>query len=171
LIQELLDAASLQAGRKLQLDRRQTDLVALATRVVADYRARTVFHLLELSVTAGPLVGDWDPQRLARVLDNLVGNAVKYSRRGPINLALGREHEWAVIKVHDHGVGIPAAELEHVFDRFYRGSNVARDIRGVGIGLSGVRQIVEQHGGSVCVESQEGVGSTFTVRLPLGCAA
>jgi signal transduction histidine kinase len=54
-----------------------------------------------------------------------------------------------------------------VFDRFYRGSNVARDMRGAGIGLSGVRQIVEQHGGSVGVTSEEGVGSTFMVRLPL----
>jgi signal transduction histidine kinase len=107
------------------------------------------------------------------VLDNLLGNALKYSPRPDcITVGLEREAdiegEWAVIRVHDHGVGIPAAELRRVFDRFYRGSNVASEIRGVGVGLAGVRQIMQQHAGRISVESQEGVGSTFTVRLPLG---
>ena len=72
-----------------------------------------------------------------------------------------------MLRVEDHGVGIPSDELTRVFDRFYRGSNVPSDMRGSGIGLHGVRQIVEQHGGTVAVESRPGEGSTFTVRLPL----
>jgi signal transduction histidine kinase len=174
LIQELLDAASLEAGRELQLDRRQTDLVELARRAIADHQARTTSYTFDLQVAGGPLVGDWDAQRLIRVLDNLLGNAVKYGGLRAIRVGLDREitaeGAWALLQVRDQGVGIPAAELERVFDRFYRGSNVVRQKRGVGIGLSGVRQIVEQHGGCVAVQSEEGIGSTFTVRLPLGAA-
>ena len=74
---------------------------------------------------------------------------------------------WAVVHVQDTGIGIPQSEIPRVFDRFFRGSNVAGRIEGAGIGLSGVSQIVEQHGGRVSVESVEGKGSTFTVRLPM----
>jgi signal transduction histidine kinase/DNA-binding NarL/FixJ family response regulator len=175
LLQELLDAASLQAGRQLQLDLRPTDLVALARRVVGEHQARTGYHQLRVEASDQALVGEWDVTRLGRVVDNLLSNAVKYSPRpDTITVALAREvgaiHDWAALRVQDHGVGIPPGELRYVFDRFYRGSNVPREIRGVGIGLSGVRQIVEQHGGHISVDSQEGVGSTFTVRLPLHSA-
>ena len=175
LIQELLDAAYLQAGRQLQLIRRPTDLVALATRAVAEHQARTDFHTLQIESSTVPLVGDWDSLRLERVLDNLLSNALKYSLQGEtIRVALTCETdaagEWAVLRVRDHGVGIPAAELGRIFDRFYRGSNVLREVRGAGVGLAGVRQIVEQHGGWIAVDSKEGVGSTFTVRLPLKAA-
>ena len=73
---------------------------------------------------------------------------------------------WAVLTVHDDGVGIPAADLPHIFERFYRAGNAGR-AWGSGIGLAGARQIVEQHGGTVTVESNEGEGATFTVRLPI----
>jgi signal transduction histidine kinase len=74
---------------------------------------------------------------------------------------------WAVLSVEDNGVGIPAADLPHIFERFWRGSNVGGTV-GAGIGLAGARQIVEQHGGTIAVASTEGKGSTVTVRLPLG---
>jgi signal transduction histidine kinase len=71
------------------------------------------------------------------------------------------------LAVRDEGLGIPAADLPNVFERFHRAANVAQHIAGIGIGLAGSRQIVEQHGGTLTVESQEGVGSTFTMRVPL----
>jgi signal transduction histidine kinase len=74
--------------------------------------------------------------------------------------------EWAIVQVRDKGIGIPPGELNQVFDRFFRASNVQGHMEGAGIGLSGVRQIVEQHEGTVSVESVEGSGSIFTVRLP-----
>jgi signal transduction histidine kinase len=88
-----------------------------------------------------------------------------------VSVRLGREAgpggPWAVLAVRDEGVGIPAADLPHIFERFRRGSNVLGRVEGTGIGLASARAIVEQHGGSIAVESVEGEGSTFTVRLPL----
>lgn len=108
---------------------------------------------------------------VARVLDNLISNAIKYSPRGgDITLALERievdRHEWAVA-VHDQGLGIPESDLPRVFERFHRGTNVADAVIGSGIGLTSAKQIVEQHGGSIAVETVKRGGSTFTVRLPL----
>src|SRR5207245_6637344 len=102
-------------------------------------------------------------------------NAIKYSPEGgDITLTLRREEdgvgEWAVLTVRDQGVGIPPHEVPRVFERFYRASNVVGNIPGTGIGLAGVRQIVEQHGGSIAVESRERAGSSFTVRLRLDIA-
>ncbi|MGI8549907.1 MAG: ATP-binding protein [Dehalococcoidia bacterium] len=73
----------------------------------------------------------------------------------------------AVLSVQDQGVGIPAAELPSIFQRFHRASNVVGRIEGKGIGLAGAKPIVEQHGGTIVAESQEGAGTTITVRLPL----
>jgi len=72
--------------------------------------------------------------------------------------------------VTDQGLGIPVADLPHIFDRFVRAGNVVGHIQGTGIGLASARGIVEQHGGTIMVESQEGQGTTFTVRLPLMAA-
>jgi signal transduction histidine kinase/DNA-binding NarL/FixJ family response regulator len=171
LIQEILDAAAVHAGQELQLARQPVDLVALVERIVSDHRARDTYHELLVIAPSGPLLGNWDPVRLGRVLDNLIGNALKYSPlRRPVEVEVQsetRDHvRWAVVCVRDHGVGIPAAELERVFERFFRASNVGSDARGAGLGLWGVRRIVEQHGGRVEAKSQEGAGSTFTISLP-----
>lgn len=74
---------------------------------------------------------------------------------------------WAELSVQDTGVGVPEAEQDAIFEPFQRGSNVAGTTRGTGLGLAGTLQIVQQHGGSIHVHSQPGIGSTFTVRLPL----
>ncbi len=99
-------------------------------------------------------------------------NAIKYSpAAGLITVELGREESAAGaqvrIVVRDQGIGVPADDLPHIFTRFYRSPAVVGRMTGTGIGLASVRQIVEQHGGRVAVESQEGEGSTFTVWAPL----
>ncbi|HEY7063735.1 MAG TPA: ATP-binding protein [Chloroflexota bacterium] len=172
LIDELLDVAHLEAGRPLELRRRPTDLVALALQAVGEFQPTVTNHRLVIEPKIPSLVGLWDAGRLDRVLANLLSNAIKYSPSGgAIAVRLAREHDgaggWAVLVVQDEGMGIPAADLPHVFERFHRGGNVAGKIGGSGIGLAGVRQIVEQHGGTIAVESREGAGATFTVRLPL----
>jgi len=172
LIDELLDVAHLRAGLPLQLRLETVDLVALAEECAAEIQRSTTRHVVRVEAATPTLVGEWDRGRLARVMANLLGNAVKYSPGGgEIVIRVGQVHDangdWAVLAVQDHGVGIPAGDLSRIFERFQRGRNVAA-IGGTGIGLAGAKQIVVQHGGTIGVESDEGVGSTFTVRLPVG---
>jgi signal transduction histidine kinase len=171
LLDELLDVARLQMGQPLTLDRRPTDLVGLVRRVVQQQQAGRR-HRLHVEATAPQLVGEWEAARLERVVANLLSNAIKYSPQGgAITVRLAAEDAaaggWAVLAVRDQGLGIPAADLPYIFAGFHRAGNVAGQIPGTGLGLASARQIVEQHGGTISVESQEGVGSTFTVRLPL----
>jgi PAS domain S-box-containing protein len=171
LIDQILDVAQLRAGQQLQLDREPTDLVTVAHRVVADLQLNQTHEIVVLPAERA-LVGDWDTARIERVVSNLLNNSVKYSPHGSqIVLSLACESAedgaWAVLDVRDHGVGIPADELPRVFDRFYRGRNVVGKVHGTGIGLAGVRQIVEQHGGRISVTSTDGGGTTVSVRFPL----
>jgi signal transduction histidine kinase len=171
MVNELLDVARLQMGRPLELDPRSMDIAQLVNDVAESMRTSTDRHEITVACSVSPLRGEWDHDRIERVLVNLVTNAIKYSPNGgTIQLTLDPEtnegQSWAVLKVRDEGIGVPSVELSRIFERFYRASNVGGRIEGAGIGLSGARQIVEQHGGMLAVESQEGVGSTFTVRLP-----
>ncbi len=171
MVSELVDLSRMQSGQPLELDLSPVDLVAAARRCVEETRQTARQHTIRLSAEVPELVGVWDRPRIERVIANLLSNAVKYSPNGgAVHVAVTREDEgagWAVLRVSDSGIGIPAAELPHVFERFYRGSNVAGRIAGAGIGLAGAKQIVDQHGGTISVESREGEGTTFTVRLPL----
>jgi signal transduction histidine kinase len=172
LVNELLDMARVQLGQPLELDRRRVDLLGLARRQVAEYQQATERHRIRLRAEAPRIVGRWDPERIERVLANLLSNAIKYSPHGgEVRVTVGKEPgptgPWAVVAVRDAGLGIPAADLPRVFERFHRGGNVVGRIGGTGIGLAGARSIVERHGGTISVESQEGAGSAFTVRLPL----
>jgi PAS domain S-box-containing protein len=171
LINELLDVARLQSGQSLTLDLRDADLVAIARAVVDRAAERTPRHALELRAAAPTLVATVDPARIERVLTNLVDNAMKYSPSGGlVTVAVERQVDagwtWAVVVVRDQGLGIPAADLPRLFTRFYRSSNTT-GISGTGIGLEAARRMVEQHGGTIGVESVEGAGTTVTVRLPL----
>jgi signal transduction histidine kinase len=142
--------------------------VALVREVAAAQQAATQLHEIVVEATVPELVGHWDAVRLERVVDNLLANAVKFSPRGGrITLSLAREHERAVLRVSDQGLGIPPEDLPHIFEWFQRGSNVAGRIAGSGVGLAAARLIVSQQGGVLQAESTEGQGSTFTLALPL----
>lgn len=172
MINSMLDLTQLEAGRAPDLRAAPLDLVALAREVAAEHALQTELHHLTVESDAHELVGVWDAVKLERVLENLLTNSIRYSPAGgTITISLHREtsegEPYAVISVTDQGVGIPADELPRIFDRFYRARNAAAGIPGAGIGLASVRQIIEEHGGTVTVESQVGQGSTFTVRLPL----
>jgi signal transduction histidine kinase len=173
MIGELLDFGRGQAGQQLELLRRRTDLVALARQVASEHRHYLESHALHVESDVPELVGLWDPARLQRVLENLISNAVKYSPRGGdvwVHVSQEQTPEgecWAVLTVRDQGIGIPEHDLPHVFGWFRRAGNVTGRISGTGIGLASVIQVVEQHGGTVTVESKENEGSTFTVRLPV----
>ena len=174
LINELLNLTRLQTGQPLELDREPTDLIELVHRTTAAYQQTTEKHTLRVETAEQEIVGEWDTAQLERVLGNLLSNAIKYSPDSTeiiINVAIEQgengNRRSAAIAVHDSGIGIPTADIPHIFEQFRRASNTIGQFNGTGIGLASAHQIVEQHGGTLTVESKEGVGSVFTVRLPL----
>jgi signal transduction histidine kinase len=170
-IDDLMAATRPDTGEPAVLNPVHLDLVDLVQRAVDDHQATTGRHQIGLLVEQASLMGMWDKPQLRRAVDNLLSNAIKYSPGGgPITVTLeecpaltGSSVE---LRVRDTGMGIPASDLASVFDRYQRASNVGC-IAGQGIGLAGARQIVEQHGGTVTVQSREGTDTTFTVRLPV----
>jgi ligand-binding sensor domain-containing protein/signal transduction histidine kinase len=169
-VDELHDLTRLAAGAPVPLQRESVDLVAFARERVSVRRDSSP-QRLGFESSESDLWVDADRARLGRVLDNLLDNATKYSTPDqPIEVSVGRESlvgdEWAVLRVQDHGIGIPAADLPHVFERYHRGGNVGSR-PGEGLGLASARQVIALHGGVLKAYSQEGVGSTFTIRLPL----
>jgi PAS domain S-box-containing protein len=171
MINELLDVARLQMGRPLLLDRQPTDLEEIARQVTAELQPATDRHEIEIKAPAQKKLGLWDRARLERVVTNLVSNAIKFSPEGGRVTLIVREEDrdgepWVALEVHDEGVGVPTEDVPRIFERFYRGSNVAGAIEGTGLGLTGSRHIAEQHGGELLVESEQGKGSVFTLLLP-----
>lgn len=117
--------------------------------------------------TSGPLIANVDADRIGQVLDNLLGNAIKYSPvTSPVRIHLERTPDTARIRVIDRGPGIPANGLSRMFDRFYRGAT-AGEVQGVGLGLYISRMLVNAHGGQLTAESELGQGSTFLIELPI----
>ncbi|HZH13760.1 MAG TPA: hybrid sensor histidine kinase/response regulator [Archangium sp.] len=160
-------------GGEKPLKREPMDLFALVRAKVRELGPLMATHPVYLHVEGTDFLGKWDEASLERVLDNLLGNAVKYSPRGgSIDVWLSEESPgpegWVRLRVQDQGMGIPAEDLPHIFERFRRGRNVAPVISGSGVGLASAHRLVELHGGTLTVESEEGRGSTFTVRLPRG---
>jgi PAS domain S-box-containing protein len=168
MIEALLDLSRLETGQ-LSIERVPLDLVALMRRVCDEVVPGLDEHTLSFSAPPEPLPIQGDELRLEQVLQNLIQNALKYSPRGgEIGVRIARRDEYACIDISDQGIGIPQAALPRLFTRFYRASNVnPQHISGMGVGLYVVKEIVALHGGKVGVTSQEGVGSTFTICLPL----
>lgn len=173
LLGELTDVAMLQAGQHRELTWTKVDLGALAEQVVAQFRQLVQRHTISVKVDGPAITCVADEARLERVLTNLLNNAIKYSPDGgEIVVALAQEYQaedaWITLDVQDQGLGIPGTDLPRIFEPFFRGDNVPRSVRGMGIGLTSVHQIVRQHRGSIAVVSTEGVGTTFRVHLPCG---
>jgi signal transduction histidine kinase len=165
IVLELLDAARAEQGR-LVGERAPVELVALAEQICARH---SVEHHSCAVESSAPVVGLFDAFRITQLLENLVENGVKYSPQGgDVRLRIWSDADCAYISVSDQGIGIPAQDLPHIFERFYRAANVDdRQFAGMGLGLFICRGIVEQHGGSMHVSSQPGVGSRFQIELPL----
>jgi signal transduction histidine kinase len=175
LVSGLADLARMETGLPLELIRAPIDLTGLAQRVAAESQQTTDMHEIRVEGPEG-IVGSWDASRLERAVANLIDNAIKYSPEGgAIDVRVepterdGVPH--AVLSVQDPGVGIPVIDLPFVFDQFHRGSNVIGQVSGMGLGLAGARQVVEQHGGSISVASELGKGTRMTIELPLAPAA
>jgi signal transduction histidine kinase/ActR/RegA family two-component response regulator len=173
LISDLLDVSRIVIGR-LELSRQIVDLPALVAAVIDTVRpgaeAREITLTARLDANAGPVHGD--PERLQQVVENIVGNAIKFTPRGGhVTIRLARE-QGARLTVTDTGRGIEPEFLPHIFERFRQADSTStRAHAGLGLGLAIVSHLVELHGGRVSAHSDgEGTGATFTVELPIVAA-
>jgi signal transduction histidine kinase len=175
MLNTLMDISEAESGA-MQLQREPValgDVVARATdlyREVADAKGVTMVVRSGTGAqdaTSQPdAVVMGDRTRLEQVAANLIDNALKYTPPGGrVEVEIGADDLAAILRVRDTGSGIPAAEMPRIFDRLFRG-DTSRTERGLGLGLSLVRAVVEAHGGTVSVESEPGRGAVFTVRLP-----
>ena len=170
MINDMLDLDRMESGRMV-VHREAIDLNELVARTVARTQSTTPKHRLRSALGAASTI-QGDPDKLTQVLTNLISNAIKYSPDGgEIVVTTSVAGDLAEVAVRDHGMGIPAAALESVFERYARVDRAeTRNIRGTGLGLPIVRQIVTMHGGSVWAESTVGDGSTFHFTIPLAGA-
>jgi len=168
VVSDLLDLSRLEVGTE------ETGRVAFADLVsdeVERFRGRAEEGSITLTVAVdGSLRVPGSDRDLRLLIRNLVENAIQYTRPGgTVDISVRCEADDAVLTVRDNGVGIPSRDQGRIFERFYRVDRArSRETGGTGLGLSIVKHVVENHGGSVSVESTLGEGSTFTVRLPIG---
>jgi signal transduction histidine kinase len=170
LISNLLDFASLEREhRRPNLEK--TSIPQLVTKALDAYRHQIQKDGFELVTRIGDDIPNTlvDPNAISMAFFNLLDNAVKYSGdRKMITVCITRNGQSIELSVRDEGPGIPEEEHEKIFDKFFRGSLAAdQKIRGSGIGLALTRQVADMHGGEVSVESEIGVGSVFTLRIPI----
>ncbi|NWF69061.1 MAG: PAS domain-containing protein [Chloroflexi bacterium] len=169
-----LSRADLRAHR---VDLRPVDLNVVVKQVAEAHMApaEAAGLVLALTLPEDNLIVRGEPNQLAQVVTNLISNAIKYTAAGSIMVITQRltlengaqKKEYICLRVQDTGIGIPEADLPHLFERFYRGQQVgALGISGTGLGLAIVKDIVDLHGGEISIESRVGVGSIFQVLLP-----
>jgi two-component system, NtrC family, sensor histidine kinase KinB len=171
LINDLLDLSKLEAG-KMEIHPRNSSVEYVINEAVSGLEnwAKTKSINIEKKIEAGLPEINIDPDRIIQVLNNLIGNAVKFAPSNSnitITASLSGEDKGIMVSVQDDGVGIAKEDLPKIFNKFYQaGERVASDINGTGIGLSIVKEIVELHGGKVWVESEKGAGARFVFILP-----
>ena len=169
LVDDLLALSRFESGELVEPD--EVDLAQVVDAAID--RNRSAAELRAVTVAArpapGPVIVVGDRRQLVSAVGNLVENAVKYSDPGSaVTVSVSSDGENALVDVADCGVGIPEVDRERIFERFYRVDPArSRNTGGTGLGLSIVRHVALNHGGEVTVRSAEGVGSTFTLRLPL----
>jgi signal transduction histidine kinase len=167
MLTTLMDISEAESGA-IELHREMVPLAAIVERAVDLYRDTAEAKGVALDSHADPgVVASIDRLRFEQVAANLLDNAIKYTPPGGrVDISAVREDGHAVLRVRDTGIGVPASELPRIWERLFRGDQ-SRTERGLGLGLSLVKAVVEAHGGTVSVDSTPGSGSTFTVSLNL----
>ena len=164
LITALLDVSRIAQGR-LTLTRKRVELAALTAEVIDRlHEPAQEAGCVVVPDLGGPLEGTWDPLRIGQVISNLLSNAFKYAAGSRVDVGLVRDGDMAVLKIEDHGPGIPETALERIFGRFERAA--PRNFGGMGLGLYVARELIAAHGGAIRARNRDGGGVTFEVRLP-----
>ena len=167
LINDLLDLGRIEAGFDTRRETIQLDSILRYTIDNIEILARNKNQILEVDIAPNMPPARGNPVRLRQMFDNLIGNAIKYTPEGKkVCIQLRCEDNQNILKIADQGQGIPQEDQPHIFEKFYRASNITSDAKGTGLGLAIVKTIVESHSGRIWAESKEGEGSTFFVVLP-----
>jgi signal transduction histidine kinase len=167
LINDILEFSALETGQ-LRLARGRVDLAALAAEVVREAAVTLAGKRVRIGVQGEASVfAHVDPKRTRQIFTNLVGNAIKFTVEGEVNVQVVRDRAHALVAVSDTGPGISAAERAVIFEEYKQAKEERRHKRGTGLGLAIARRLVLMHGGTIQVESELGRGSTFKVYLPL----
>jgi signal transduction histidine kinase len=165
LIDDLLDASRMQTGG-FSLKRSDVNLVDIVKHLVERYQTQSSKHQFVINLPENFPILLVDEERIRQVLSNLISNALKYSPDGEILISGQVLPDKVILCVHDEGPGIAQDDLPHIFDRFYRASDAAKNTKGAGLGLYLARSIIEAHGGHIWVESRMEQGTRFCFSLP-----
>ena len=169
LVRALTDAQSIEQ-HSFALTLRRVDFRGIVEPIVRMLDRVSERHPMAVAIEANPLVIDGDADRLGRVVENLITNAIKYSPTGgAVEVCVGEEDGSAVLTVRDHGIGVSDDARDRLFAPGYRAPEAVRVAPGLGLGLYTAAEIVRRHGGTIEVAAAEGAGTMFTVRLPLAC--
>jgi PAS domain S-box len=172
LTEDLLNVTRLQAGQ-MAVHPSPTNVVPLTQQIASTLQQTTERHQIEVCTTQDAVIALADASRLEQVMTNLIGNAIKYSPQGgPVSVSItiteDAQRQQARLTVQDQGIGIPRQQHGQIFGRFIRADNArARDIQGTGLGLYLCQELIGRMGGQLWFESEENIGSTFFVTLPL----
>jgi len=170
LVENILSISQLEVG-SARLDAGEVDLQRLIRQMVQDNLGAADEKRIDLTLALPPKVPkvSGDKQRLSVLLNNLIGNAIKYTpAEGKVQVKLDVTGQCIRIGVSDTGIGISPEDRQHVFDKFYRAaSDSVQMVTGTGLGLAIAREVARLHGGEIHLESELGKGSTFTIELPL----
>lgn len=167
LINDFLDVQRMESGNQ-EYTMQEVDIVDIAQQTIQNFPAQD-HHSIALQVNDEQTICMGDSDRLVQVFTNLLSNAIKFSPDGgDVRVALAQQGNHLKVTVQDQGLGIPADELKHMFEKFYRFDNTyRRKIGGTGLGLAICRKIIEKHGGEITVESEENVGTAVSFTIPL----
>lgn len=169
LIDDLVEAASIKTGR-LKVDPEDTDIrlvLHTAVKKVGKYLASRNIKIMT-NLPPAPLMASCDPRLVSEIFTCLIRNAIKFNREnGSVEIEASEKKGFIEVIVSDDGIGIPKAKLEKIFKAFYQGeASSTRRCEGLGLGLYLVNNLIKLHGGKITVESEEGVGTKFTVSIP-----
>jgi signal transduction histidine kinase len=164
MIRDLLDLTRERLGGAIPLNRQKADLRQICEAVMAELHTTSPESVLRLEMS-GSMIGDWDSDRLAQVISNLLGNAIQHGGATPITLTAQEEGDKIVVAVHNGGQPIPAAVIPYIFEPLSRG-RVDDAAGNIGLGLFIARAVVSAHGGDISVTSSSAAGTTFKVTLP-----
>ncbi|MCB0065406.1 MAG: PAS domain S-box protein, partial [Caldilineaceae bacterium] len=166
IMEDVLQLARIQTGR-IQFTLEPGDLEAFCSTIVEEFRSQPDYHQrLQYTYCHAPAQLHFDRRLMRHIISNLIANGLKYSSsEHPVRVDLRDDTESIVLQVSDQGIGIPEADLQHIFEPFHRAGNVGT-ISGTGLGLCITKEAVDMHGGTIHIDTEVGTGTTFTVTVP-----